>query len=1253
MAVDAARLEALFAEAAAMPAAERGPCLDRACGDDPELRQRVEALLTAHDGVGAFLELPTAPPGERPGYMIGRYKLLEQIGEGGFGVVFMAEQREPVRRLVALKIIKLGMDTKQVVARFEAERQALALMDHPNVAKVLDGGATDAGRPYFVMELVRGVPITTFCDENKLTTHQRLELFIPVCSALQHAHQKGIIHRDLKPGNVLVTMHDDKPVPKIIDFGVAKAINQRLTEHTLFTEFRQLIGTPAYMSPEQAQMSGLDVDTRSDIYSLGVLLYELLTGATPFDAQELRSAAYAEMQRIIREVEPPPPSTRVSTLAAGALTGVADRRRCDPGALSRVIRGELDWIVMKCLEKDRSRRYETAGALSRDLRRHLSDEPVEASPPSATYRLRKLLRKHRGEAIGVGAVMAALVLGIIGTAIGLAQARHNLSTARDAERRLKSQKDLADAVALQARQAEQKEAAERRQADAVTDRLEAILHHLDPYAEEKGGQDLRTQLHSELDSLATDLQNNSHQDPHMRARLLDSVGWTQLHLGEIAKAEKLLESAVSIIRSEGGPSDSRGSSAMYHLALAWQQAGRASESVKLLEEVHGWQEANLGPDHSDTLLTMEGLVDVYETLGRTVDSENVRDRLIARSSNIPGSNDSLKIKEVLADRYAFAERVDEAIKIRERLREARIASLGPDNALTLNSSRDLAGSYWRAGRAKDAIALLEDTRDRQVKMLGPDHSEVLLTLCELGLAYGAANRNGDEVALFETLRRRYTDQFGPQHPWTLTVLDNLALAYLQVGREEDGLKLFQEVVDLRVRLLGPDNPHTLLSKYNLTRALRNVGRTADGIRLLEEVRERQLAKLGPDHPDLLRTLGQLGMFYQETGRAPEGVKLLEEVRGRMIKNFGPDHPHTLATTFNLALAYDSIHRTSDAIRMYSEVRDRTSNTKMADNDLRAAAFYGLGADYRNVGRTGDAVKLFEQLRDELMVAFGPDDPRTGAAWYQLGQTYRSQQRSKEARVALLAARSGMLNRFRDGTDQLSHVAGPAWGYAWRGELFALLGEFREAAEDYAKAVELKPDKIEYWHDGLMPLLLQMGREDEFRRRIGDEIRQFRNTTDPFIAHKVAKDVLIIPVAPGNLKIATEMADRALASTKDDWPKCQSKGMSEYRNGNYAQAIRWFSKTKQFPDSVYCHTIADLFLAMSYERLGDHFHAEESLGRACRKMQTTFPKPEEGELVEWFQDWIFCNVLRREAEEVVRDKAKTSRPAASTRPMASN
>ena len=434
MSDDDKREEALFDAALQLAAPEeRAAFINNACPDDEPLQQRLFALLRGHDQTGALLDKPMAglpartlvvnpaiiQPTEKAGDKIGRYKLLQQIGEGGCGVVYMADQEEPVRRRVALKIIKLGMDTKQVIARFEAERQALALMDHPNIAKVLDAGATETGRPYFVMELVRGIRITDYCDQNHLSTRDRLSLFNQVCHAIQHAHQKGIIHRDIKPSNILVTMHDGVPVPKVIDFGIAKATEQRLTDKTLFTAFEQFMGTPAYMSPEQAEMSGLDIDTRSDIYSLGVLLYELLTGKTPFDAHELLSAGLDAMRHTIREREPARPSTCLSTMQHADLATVAKHRQSEAPKLINLLYGDLDWVVMKALEKDRTRRYETANGLAMDLQRHLNNEPVLAAPPSWSYRLSKTMRKHR-RTVAVALALAFLL--VAGTTVSLWQA---------------------------------------------------------------------------------------------------------------------------------------------------------------------------------------------------------------------------------------------------------------------------------------------------------------------------------------------------------------------------------------------------------------------------------------------------------------------------------------------------------------------------------------------------------------------------------------------------------------------------------------------------------------------------------------------------------------------------------------------------------------------------------------------------------------------------------------------------------------
>jgi serine/threonine protein kinase/tetratricopeptide (TPR) repeat protein len=1005
--------------------AARSSFLDEACGDDRALRECVEQLLSEQEELGSFLEYPAeAVPGtgpvtrtpteevaasvDGPGSVIGPYKLIQEIGEGGMGTVYMARQTEPVKRLVALKLIKLGMDSKQVLARFDAERQALALMDHPNIAKVLDAGTTGqiadcrlqiadskseisnlqsaigTGRPYFVMELVKGVPITKFCDQHRLTPRQRLELFVPVCHAIQHAHQKGIIHRDIKPSNVLVALYDDRPVPKVIDFGVAKATGQQLAELSPNTAFGAVVGTLEYMSPEQASFNQLDIDTRSDIYSLGVLLYELLAGSPPFSRKEHEQAGMLEMLRVIREQEPSKPSTKLST--ADGLPTLAANRSTEPAKLTRLMRGELDWIVMKALEKDRARRYETANGLAMDLQRYLADETVLACPPSAWYRLRKFVRRNRRPVLAITITFLVLLVGIFGTTWGMVRAEA-------------------------ARAASQKRLEQLERGNQI---LASIFRGLDPNAEEREGKPLQAILGERLDAAVEQLKGESIGDPLTVARLQGTLGASLAGLGYPEKSIGLFTEADETFTTILGGENSESLSNRNDLANSLREVGRLPESVKLHEETLALQRAVLGPDHPSTLISMNNLANSYAMLGRREEALKMRQETLDRRRVVLGPDHpyTLVTMQNLANSYESFARTEDACKLREETLALQRVKLGPANHDTLLGMNNLANSYEALGRYADSLKLREEVLALRRGKLGPRHPETLLSMGNLANSLYYLGHYADARNLYEQTLPLLRGRLGNDHPYTLNCMNGLAAAYTDLGQHAQAFKLLKEVWELRKAKIGPRNPETLASMINLIAGYAALHQDADALKLCEETLPIMKSELGPDHPYTLLCMHNMANSLATLGRPADAVNLDEQTFALMKAKFGPDHPHTLKCMHDLATNYDALHRHKDALALREQTLELRKAKLGINHPATLASMNALAVSYVTLNRHADALKIRLEMLAINKAKLGPDHPDTLEAmnsvavrYYALGK-YMEAKNVNEETLALRTAKLG-------------------------------------------------------------------------------------------------------------------------------------------------------------------------------------------------------------------------------------------------------
>jgi serine/threonine protein kinase/tetratricopeptide (TPR) repeat protein len=995
---------------------ERTSYLDAACGGDQALRQRIESLLTEPlDPQRDTLAPGAAPPGATgdqtfaldaepaspetrapesasPSDWIGPYKLLQTLGEGGMGVVYLAEQERPLRRRVALKIIRPGRGSAAIIARFEAERQALALMDHPNIAKVLDAGSTRDDRPYFVMELVEGVPLTRYCDDNRLTVRERLGLFVPVCRAIQHAHQKGIIHRDVKPSNVLVSAKEGRPVPKVIDFGLAKATDQQLTDDTFNTQFGTVIGTLEYMSPEQAEMSPGGVDTRSDIYSLGVLLYELLSGSTPLSRSLLRSSKFPEMLRIIREEEPPPPSGRLAN--SDQLPGLAARRRTDPAKLRRTVRGELDWIATKALDKDRTRRYESADALARDVEHYLRDEPVEASPPSASYRLGKFARKHRGLLTVAGAFATVLVAATTLSTWSAVRATRAENEAREEKKRADEQKANAEAVSDFLRNDLLARASAERQARPGV----------------RPDRDLS--VRTLLDRAADQIPGRFDGKPLVEATIRQTIGNTYYLLGLYPQGETHLERARALFSRELGDSHPDALSSVNNLALLYEAQGKYDKAEPLLRQVVEIRRNALGDEHADTLTYMNNLGLLYRAKGR----------------------------------------LDLAEPLLTRVLEVRRRALGEEHPDTLASCNNLALLYESQGKYDQAVPLLTHTLNARHRTLGDEHPNTLTSLHNLAQVY----RTLGQFALAKKMlvqalegRRRV---LGEDHPDTVTSLSGLALLYSMQRQFADAEKLFRQALDIRRRTLGEEHPQTLGSLTNLGLVYESMGDFAKAEPLLKSALDGRKKVFGPHHPDTLVAMNNLGGLYLNLRQFDKAEPLVLGALEAQRHVSGPNHPGTLAAEASAIRLYEAKGDFAKAEPLLAHALERWRQGRGSGSAEVAAALTGLGNNRIRQGKFAESeAPLRESLR--LYTEHSPNEWPKFYAQSLLGGCLVGQKRYDEAEPLLLEGFEG-LKRMKeklpaDGAGRLAESA------EWLVQLYQSVGKKDEAERWRAESTKVK------------------------------------------------------------------------------------------------------------------------------------------------------------------------------------------------------
>jgi serine/threonine protein kinase/tetratricopeptide (TPR) repeat protein len=903
----------------------------------------------------------------QPGDVIGPYTLLGVLGEGGCGIVYRAEQSQPIRRKVALKVVKPGMDSQRVLARFEAEQQALARMEHPHVARVHDAGLTPRGRPYFVMEYVQGTPITDYCDEHRLTIEERLRLFLHVCEAVQHAHQKGIIHRDLKPSNILVMIEDEEAVPKVIDFGVARAISQPLTEQTLYTEQGQLVGTPEYMSPEQADAGNQDIDTRTDVYSLGVVLYELLAGVLPFDRKVFREGGLEQMRKVIREEEPTTPSTRLSRISSADSAPLAERRGTDVRTLCRRLQGDVDWITLKAMAKDRTQRYESVGELAADLRRHLNHEAVTAVRPSTTYRLRKFVRRNRALVTGLAAVLAVLTGGIV---VSMVFAFGQASARKEAEQ-------------------------QARRTQTVVNFLNTdLLGSADPAWTRGRGMTGRYIL----DAGARRVEGRFDNDPLVEASVRHTLGVMYRRLGLLKDSHKHLERALEVRLSRLGQDHPDALETTEALASLYEDQGQYTEAERLGRILLEAGPRVLGPEHCSTLGFMNTQAMLYYRAERSAEAEPLLARAFETLRRVfgPEDPDTLAVmtnlgtvRTQLGQTEAAEALLTEVMAIKQRV-------LGREHPETLYAMNNLAIVYANQGRHQEAESLYVKTIEATKRVLGSEHFNTLNPMSGLAQLYMDQGRYQEAELLCRQVLDTRRRTLGEEHPRTLDAMANMALVHRELGRLQEAETLLLKELEIRRRTQGEEDPQTLGLMGEVASLYRRQRRYAESEPLSLKVLEAMRRVRGEEHTNTLAAMNNLANVYSALGRTEEAESLYLKALETKRQVLGEEHPSTLNSANNLGDFYSSQGR-------FTEAEPILSRTLEARRRIRGERHADTVQSISNMGMLYLRSKRYEQAETPLLRAYqlrqqqlGDPHPDTQSALRRLVRLYEAWGKVDEA-----------------------------------------------------------------------------------------------------------------------------------------------------------------------------------------------------------------------------------------------------------------